>query len=409
MKTIETVGKDIEQALKAGLAELGCKLDDVEVKILEHPGIFRKARVRMTCLTGDETVEKKTAAAVMRNLEERAARVAGSGNDRGKRDGRNKNDRRERPEQAGDRRQPQSRDTFSRDGASKQNNSNPRFERGATPKDRPANAQERPERQPAAAGPTERPQKSEFRRDFRAELAAANGGASDGARKSERPDRGERPERGEHRRPEPVREVASPEALEAARGKIADYLRQLTGLMGMPSSVTTEIKEGGVEAVLTAEEENLVGARGETLEALEYLATLAANGGDGRQVRVSLDCGGFRQRLADDLARSAVEAADKAAATGKRVELPPMTSSGRRVVHAALGNREDVITRSEGREPNRYIVIIPKRTGDRPNGGGNNNNRRQSGSGGYNNRKNNNKHWNNHGRKNADGKDSGAE
>ena len=74
MKTIETVGKDIEQALLSGLAELGCKLDDVEVKILEHPGIFRKARVRMTYNGDDGTVEKKTAAGAMRNLEERASR-----------------------------------------------------------------------------------------------------------------------------------------------------------------------------------------------------------------------------------------------------------------------------------------------------------------------------------------------
>lgn len=76
MKTIETVGKDIEKALLSGLAELGCKLDDVDVKILEHPGIFRKARVRLTYHGDDETVEKKTAAGVMRNLEARAARAS---------------------------------------------------------------------------------------------------------------------------------------------------------------------------------------------------------------------------------------------------------------------------------------------------------------------------------------------
>ena len=46
MKVIETVGKDIEEALNKGLSELDCHIDDVEVKILEHPGIFRKARVR---------------------------------------------------------------------------------------------------------------------------------------------------------------------------------------------------------------------------------------------------------------------------------------------------------------------------------------------------------------------------
>ena len=74
MKTIETVGKDIEKALLSGLAELGCKLDDVDVKILEHPGIFRKARVRLTYHGDDDTVEKKTAAGVMRPRAEQAGR-----------------------------------------------------------------------------------------------------------------------------------------------------------------------------------------------------------------------------------------------------------------------------------------------------------------------------------------------
>ena len=63
--------------------------------------------------------------------------------------------------------------------------------------------------------------------------------------------------------------------------------------------------------------------------------------------------------------------ADKAVATGRRVELEPMSSAGRKVVHAALGERTDVITRSEGREPNRYIVIMPK--GGQRNGNNNNN------------------------------------
>ena len=388
MKTIETVGKDIESALMAGLAELGCKLDDVEVKILEHPGLFRKARIRMTYQGNDATVEKKTAAAVMRNLEERAARVASERDERpqGKMNDRNrKNDRRDRNETAvGDR---------------NRNGQNPR-ERQNEPRPQPHAKEATPvarDRKPADA---EKPPKSEFRRDFRAELEAAGNNANNAdARKNDRPERSDM----NRRRPEPPREAVSHEVLAAAKEKIAAYLKELTALMGMPSDVTAEIRNGGVEATLPAADENLVGARGETLEALEHLATMTANGGDNRNVRLSLDCGGYRARLADDLAKSAIEAADKAAATGKRVELPPMSSSGRRVVHAALGNREDVITRSEGREPNRYIVIMPKRAGDN---GGANGNRRQGG--GFNNNRRNNKHWNNHGRNNG-GKGSGAE
>lgn len=113
--------------------------------------------------------------------------------------------------------------------------------------------------------------------------------------------------------------------------------------------------------MLTSGDESLVGARGETLDAIEHLAMLAANAGDGHNnVHVDLDCGGYRARMNDSLIAAASEAADKAVATGKRVEMPAMSSSNRRVVHAALSERADVITRSEGKDPHRFIVIIPK-------------------------------------------------
>lgn len=389
MKTIETVGKDIEQALKAGLAELGCKLDDVEVKILEHPGIFRKARVRMTCQSADvETVEKKTAAAVMRNLEERAARAheeRGANDNRAKNNERNrKNDKRERTD-----------NRANGNGANASRPSQERQDNRASSPARPNNARPETARDKAetpVAVKTAEEKKGEFRRDFRAELAA-NGNAA--------PQNNERKE--QNKRPEQPRETASPEVLAAAKANVSAYLTELTALMGMPSEVTVEIKNGGLDAALTSDDGHLVGSRGETLEAIEYLTMLTANGGDGRQVRLNLDCGGYRAKAEAELARSAIEAADKAVATGKRVELPPMSSSGRRIVHAALGEREDVITRSEGREPTRYIVVMPKRGGGSNQSGGN----RRPNNGGYNN--NRKKHWNNNQGRKTNGKDSGAE
>ena len=80
-------------------------------------------------------------------------------------------------------------------------------------------------------------------------------------------------------------------------------------------------------------------------------------------------------------------AAEKAVATNRRVELEPMNSASRREVHAALGERDDVMTRSEGREPDRRVVIIPRTRGGNRGAGyggkrGNNGNRNRKHRGG---------------------------
>ncbi len=351
MKTIETVGKDIEQALKAGLEELGCKLDDVEVKILEHPGIFRKARVRMTYGGDDATVEKKTAAGVMRNLEARAKsrefnNAAGKEQDRNNRgDRKNGNNRNDRV--AGgrnDNRPPRSDagNASARENASERRAENPTAS----------------ERKPAVKTPQEQPakKKPEFTRDFRAELNGKPAQALKEERKAP-----------EKKQPEAL----TPAQLEAAGAKATAYLKDVTRLMGAESDCEVKIENGELNIRLTNESETLIGYRGDGIEALEYLVTVSINDGEGHSARVNLDCGNYRAQRDEALAAMANSRADKAVATGRRVELEPMSSSGRKVVHAALGERTDVITRSEGREPNRYIVIMPK--GGQRNGNNNNN------------------------------------
>ena len=389
MKTIETVGKDIEKALLSGLAELGCKLDDVDVKILEHPGIFRKARVRLTYHGDDETVEKKTAAGVMRNLEARAARASSApaqnkqgdrkrGNDRAdgsarpapargqadkprenvapERADKERAEGREKPARADNKRPQQPVRDNARQDSARQDNA----ERRKT--ERPEQAQ-KPDTEQKKTKPEG--EKAGFRKDFRAELEAAQRGE---------PARASRPEpqaaqngraEGESKAPQPRREqqpkTLPPEVLEAAGERVKTYLGTLTRLMGAESGCEVTAAEDTLSVVLTSGDESLVGARGETLDAIEHLAMLAANAGDGHNnVHVDLDCGGYRARMNDSLIAAASEAADKAVATGKRVEMPAMSSSNRRVVHAALSERADVITRSEGKDPHRFIVIIPK-------------------------------------------------
>ena len=355
MKTIETVGKDIEQALLSGLAELGCKLDDVEVKILEHPGIFRKARVRMTYNGDDGTVEKKTAAGVMRNLEERASR---DGEVRGR-------DRRDR--RRDDRRPAQ--ETKQRPDAQAEKKPQPADRRPERTRENAQPRRDDRDRQsrPATAGPSEKPAKKEFARDFRAELLQEQSGAKPD--KAEKPakqaaDNAGRKEKQEKQQPrqaaERVREPIAPEIVAAVESRAASYLKEVVRLMGVESDIVSEIAGDEINMKLTAESETLIGYRGEGIEALEHLATVTANADGERVVHINLDCGSYRAQRDEALAAMANSRADKAVATGRRVDLEPMSSAGRKVVHAALAARDDVITRSEGREPDRHIVIIPR-------------------------------------------------
>lgn len=104
----------------------------------------------------------------------------------------------------------------------------------------------------------------------------------------------------------------------------------------------------------------LIGRHGQTIDAVQYLANAIVNKGvdEGRK-RVVVDAAGYRERREETLHREAVRAAEQAASTGEAVELEPMTSIERRVVHERLKDYPGVETSSEGAEPNRYVVVSP--------------------------------------------------
>lgn len=374
MKEIVAVGKDIEQALAAGLKELDCKLDDVEVKILEHPGIFSKARVRLTIGDGG----RQSVSDIMRDLEKRAKKDRRGdkqpADSRDRRDGRNERagqpnaDRRQGAEkqlQKGAQPQQQDRQLRRDEQRRQQNSQQPQ-----------KNAQPQQDKQPQKSSqpqPDKQPQKSArqqpdgqqierggFRNDFRAQLEAAKTDGqirTDAAEKAVRSEKQEKPDR-----PRAQRDVP-PEAVKAAE----EYLTKVVSLMGIASETACTVENGEIHIELKCDDALVIGRKGETLDALEYLATLAAADGD-KYYHVDLDCGEYRVRRNEAIRAEAIAAADKAAATGRRVELEPMSSASRKEVHAALGGRDDVMTRSEGREPNRYVVIVPRTRGGKKGG-----------------------------------------
>ena len=102
----------------------------------------------------------------------------------------------------------------------------------------------------------------------------------------------------------------------------------------------------------------LIGRRGETLDALQYLTSLQVNKGRDGYIRVTLDTENYRAKREDSLRRLAQRTANRAQKTGRKVVLEPMNPYERRVLHTALQNHPGVTTHSEGEEPNRRVVIM---------------------------------------------------
>jgi spoIIIJ-associated protein len=106
----------------------------------------------------------------------------------------------------------------------------------------------------------------------------------------------------------------------------------------------------------------LIGRRGDTLDALQYLTNLAVAKQLSEKVRIIVDVEGYRQRREETLVRLAKRLSDKVKRTGNKVVLEPMNPHERRIIHTALQDDNRITTFSEGEDPNRRVVISLKRT-----------------------------------------------
>jgi len=104
----------------------------------------------------------------------------------------------------------------------------------------------------------------------------------------------------------------------------------------------------------------LIGKRGKTIDAIQYLvgAAVATASGDAAP-RVTVDAAGYRDRREARLVDLADRSADQVLRSGRTIRLEPMTSTERKIVHMRLKDSEGIETHSEGDEPNRYVVISP--------------------------------------------------
>lgn len=145
-------------------------------------------------------------------------------------------------------------------------------------------------------------------------------------------------------------------------GKAKNFMMEIFKKMGLEVEIDVkEVEEYTVLDISGPDLGILIGRRGETLDALQYLSNLVGNKNVEKRTRLILDIEGYRKRREETLNKLAFRLADKAMRKGRDVVLEPMNPHERRVIHTALQNHRDVFTYSEGEEPYRKIVIAPKK------------------------------------------------
>ena len=306
MKTYESSAKTIEEAISAGLEKLGVSISDVTIDVLEEgsKGLFglfgsRQAKVRLTLKeTEADPLEALTAA--------KPARSAAPA-------------------------------------------------KPAAPK-----APEAPKPVKPAAPKTEAP-KAEASKAKPAPRKEAPKPAKTDAPKAEAPKAKSTPKAPVQPIEKPVVTMIPADQVveDSAPGRALAFLKELTHLMGVEVSIEVGTDaEGNVFANMTGDTLGiLIGRRGETLDALQYLTSLKVNRGQEGYTRVTLDTENYRAKREEALTRLANRMANRAIKTCRKVSLEPMNPYERRILHSALQANDQVDTHSEGEEPNRHVVI----------------------------------------------------
>ena len=146
-----------------------------------------------------------------------------------------------------------------------------------------------------------------------------------------------------------------------------EYLRAVLAGLGV-EDFRISVTENDNGCVISLDGENLgfiIGRRGETLDALQYLTGLVANRADNAYYRVTLDIGNYREKREQALVALARRLGGQTARTGRRNSLEPMNPYERRIIHTTVQGMEGVISWSVGSEPNRHVIIGPSE--DNPN------------------------------------------
>ena len=373
MKIKEFTGKTTQEAIDNGLAELGVTLADVHVDVLQEgaKGLFglfgsKPACVRLTVMEDEHEDDHGL------------SDLLGS---------------------------------FSLNEQKKKPAARPSAPKPAAPKAE-VKAEVKPEKKPEAPKPA--PVKAEPKKEIKVEAPKAEPkpetkaeAPKAEAQPEKKPEAPKPPRERKPRPPRPAREegekrdfapMAPAETFapteppvihseDTPAGRAQKFLMDVTDRMGVKVDVyVDDSKADNLSIHMIGDTLGiLIGRRGETLDALQYLTSLQVNKGREGYIRVTLDTENYRAKREDSLRRLAQRMANRAVKTGRKVVLEPMNPYERRVLHTALQNHPAVTTHSEGEEPNRRVVIMlknqperPEKSADQPRGDRPNNRRRSN-------------------------------
>lgn len=303
MRTIEASGKTIDEAIFNGLKELEVSIDEVEIDIVQHE------------TKGILGIGAKPAIVKLTEREPEQIVVPDYMNEAERRANRHREDKPRRSEEA------------------------------AEAKEETVTVAE------------EISENGEVREEIAEEVSEVRSPRRERNNRRERSNRREREEQSAKPKIEYTLEAAE-------NNEAAQFLREMLRLMNIDAQVLANVsEEDGVRLRIESSGMGvLIGHRGETLDAIQYLTSLHVNRSRKEHgfTRITVDTEGYRDRREETLARLARKVASQVRSTGRARTLEPMNPYERRVLHATLQNNPYVTTYSEGEEPNRRVVIAPK-------------------------------------------------
>ena len=163
---------------------------------------------------------------------------------------------------------------------------------------------------------------------------------------------------------EPVKKAKREDYIVKNKESIVNYLQNIVVAMGYPDATVDFIENGNRHFTLNIKTEDntslIIGKRGITLNSLQFLVNNYAKKFSSHYFRIEVDCDDYRENRKKTLEDLALNLAKKSKKIGKPVELEPMTSVERKIIHNALTGIKNVETESRGEEPHRYLVITAK-------------------------------------------------
>ena len=358
-------GKTVDEATEIALADLDAELEDVEIKIVStgRSGILgfggEPAEIEISLLSDgrssfSDDFDEEAVADSPEESAESAPRAASADSEeetprnRGRSRNRNRGRGRGRSNRDGDEeQQPEAVESSSEAPATK-----------ATDEEKPSNGR-RGRRGARGGRDAERSPSNE--RDERPE-AHARPERDDQDDRPQREERSDRPERKQRPQNNEDSQPIIREKDEEAEQLVSELIDYFLGAMGVVAE--TYIREDDDEGSMTFEIEGqdaglLIGRRGETLQALQFLIRMVTNRQLGRKAYVVIDIEDYRERRVQMLRRLASRTAGRVASSGRDDSLEPMSPAERRIVHMALAGHPEVRTESEGEGNQRRVVIFP--------------------------------------------------